>query len=127
MDLKVSPAFRLKFAADQTTGQIEGYASVFGNVDSAGERVVPGAFSASLQRHKAAGTSVKMLWQHLTDMPIGNWTSLREDSAGLYAKGEINLESSWGKDAWAAITSGNIDGLSIGYRAVKATPDGVLM
>jgi HK97 family phage prohead protease len=122
---KTQPAFRLKFAADQATGEIAGYGSVIGNVDSAGERVMRGAFAGSLARHRAAGTTVKMLWQHYSDMPIGNWTDLREDETGLFLRGKVNRETSWGKDAWAAITDGNVDGLSIGYREIKATPDGV--
>lgn len=125
MDLKITPAFKLKFQADKATGEIAGYGSVFLNVDSAGDRVMPGAFKASLARHRSAGTTVKMLWQHRTDMPIGNWTDLREDGNGLFCHGTINSQSSWGRDALAAISDGNVDGLSIGYREVKATPDGV--
>lgn len=125
MDLKKSSAFRIKFAAD-ATGEVAGYGAVFGNIDSYGERVMPGAFTASLAKHRAEGTTVKMLWQHRPEMPIGNWTDLREDSTGLFVKGQINPESSWGRDALASIADGNIDGLSIGYREVRATPDGVL-
>ena len=44
---------------------------------------------------------------------------------GLFCHGTINSQSSWGRDALAAISDGNVDGLSIGYREVKATPDGV--
>src|SRR5438034_1404496 len=52
-------------------GEIEGYGSIFGNVDSYGEMVMPGAFSASLVDARRKGRSVKMLWQHNPDQPIG--------------------------------------------------------
>ena len=43
-------------------GTFEGYGSVFGNVDSYGEKVMPGAFVESLARHKREGSIVLLLW-----------------------------------------------------------------
>lgn len=125
-DIKSAPAYRIKLAANNQTGAFEGYASVAGNVDSYGDIVEPGAFRASLDAHKAAGTSPLMLWQHSPDRPCGRWTSLAEDSTGLYVKGQMNLDTSWGRDAWAALRDDNVNGLSIGYRVVKSRPEGVL-
>ena len=42
----------LKFdikSANDATGTFEGYASVYGNVDSYGDAVMPGAFDASIR------------------------------------------------------------------------------
>lgn len=101
---------------------IEGYASVFDVADLNGDIVAPGAFSASLMRRPAA--DVKMLYQHAAETPIGRWTSLREDSIGLYAVGEILLTLEAGREVYELLAGGAIDGLSIGYRTVRAERDG---
>lgn len=67
------------------TGLIRGYASVFGGVDLAGDRIEPGAFAQSLARRGTA--SVRMLWQHDPGRPIGVWTALAEDGHGLRVEG----------------------------------------
>ena len=102
-------------------GQIEGYASVFGEVDNGGDIVAPGAYARSLSEIAAKGRKVKMLWQHNPEQPIGVWDEVREDEKGLFVKGRILMDLSKGREAAAMIEAGAIDGLSIGYRTVKAT------
>lgn len=96
---------------------IEGYASLFGRKDQGGDVVQKGAYAASLDR---IGTRVKMLWQHDPAQPIGVWDEVREDATGLWVKGRILTDVAKGRDVAALIAAGAIDGLSIGYRAVKA-------
>lgn len=125
MSLKTSPTYRIKLAADTKTGRISGYGSVVGNPDSYGDIVSPGAFATSLRKHQKDGTRPAMLWAHRPGEPVGRWNELKEDSTGLFLVGDINLESSWGRDAWAAVEGGDVDGLSIGYREITARPDGI--
>ena len=57
-------------------GHFEGWASKYGNVDSYGDMIMPGAYSESL----ASGRKVAMYWSHqqrLQDMPAKIGTSLR--------------------------------------------------
>lgn len=103
-----------------TTGKVEGYASFFGEADQSGDVVVPGAFRASLERLRAAGRNVKFLWQHDPGRPIGVWHDVREDARGLKVRGEILGDLALGQEAMALMRAGAIDGLSIGYRVVKA-------
>lgn len=105
-------------------GTFEGYGSVHGNVDSYGERVMPGAFTASLAKHKREGTSVLMLWQHDASEPIGVWEDLAEDAKGLWGKGRLILEVQKAREVHALMKRKAIGGLSIGYREIKTTPDG---
>ena len=109
-------------SVDDTDGKMtfSGYGSVFGNVDSYGDVVAPGAFRASLAGHKAAGTSPLMLLNHdaWEQLPIGIWTSLEEDAYGLKITGQL-LDTAMGRDTYTALKSGAISGLSIGFR-VKA-------
>lgn len=100
---------------------IEGYASYFGQVDSGNDVVARGAYAKSLTALAAKGRSVKMLWQHDPTQPIGIWDEVREDARGLYVKGRILTDVARGAEAAALIEAGAIDGLSIGYRTVKAT------
>lgn len=105
-------------------GTFTGYGSVSGNVDSYGEKVMPGAFAASLAKHKREGTNVLMLWQHNPHEPIGVWEDLAEDAKGLWGKGRLVLEVQKAREIHALMKQGAIGGLSIGYREVKVTPDG---
>jgi HK97 family phage prohead protease len=102
---------------------IEGYASVFGITDQGGDVVMAGAYAKSLNRLRADGRLVKMLWQHDPAQPIGVWDEVREDAKGLWVKGRILTDVDKGREAAALIAAGAIDGLSIGYRTVTAQKD----
>ncbi|MEM6587212.1 MAG: HK97 family phage prohead protease [Pseudomonadota bacterium] len=99
---------------------IEGYASLFGDQDRGGDVVEQGAYAASLERLQAEGRQVKMLWQHDPTEPIGVWDEVREDARGLYVKGRLLDGVTRAREAAELIAAGAIDGLSIGYRTVKA-------
>jgi len=100
--------------------RIEGYASLFGRVDQGGDVVERGAYAASLQRLAACGRRVKLLWQHDPAQPIGVWDEVREDDRGLYVKGRLLTELARAREAAQLIEAGAIDGLSIGYRTLRA-------
>ena len=105
---------------------VEGYASVFGVTDNGGDVVAAGAYAGSLEDMNAKRRSVKMLWQHDPAQPIGVWDEVREDAKGLYVKGRLLPDVAKAREAAALLEAGAIDGLSIGYRTVKAkkTPKG---
>ena len=99
---------------------IEGYASYFGKCDNGGDVVQLGAYAASLTALAQKGGSIKMLWQHDPTQPIGVWDEVSEDEKGLYVKGRLLLDVAKGREALALIEAGAIDGLSIGYRTIRA-------
>jgi hypothetical protein len=99
---------------------ITGYASLFGAKDHSGDIVEAGAYKASLTKMSAQKRSIKMLWQHDPSQPIGVWDEVREDQKGLWVKGRILTDIAKGREAAALIAAGAIDGLSIGYRTLKA-------
>jgi HK97 family phage prohead protease len=104
-------------------GTIEGYASIFGNVDSYGEIVEPGAFVKSLDRSQKSGRKIKMLWQHDPHQPIGVWDELAEDKKGLKVRGRLLIDQSpKAREAHGLLQAGALDGLSIGYRTIKSGP-----
>ncbi|AWM37033.1 Caudovirus prohead protease [Gemmata obscuriglobus] len=113
---------RLSFAltevkAEDDTRTIEGFGSVFNNLDSYSDIVMPGAFTKSIAKRKPV-----MLWQHNSDQPIGVWDVMEEQKKGLYVKGRI-LDTALGGDAYKLVKAGAISGLSIGYSAKKWETD----
>ena len=108
-------AFASEWKADGATGAIEGYAAVFGNIDTYGDIILRGAFSETMGKRK-----VKMLWQHDPSQPIGVWDEMREDDRGLWMKGRILPGVAKGKEAIELMSAGAIEGLSIGYRTIDA-------
>lgn len=116
--------FALKIKELSDEGAFEGYGSVFGNVDSYGEKVMPGAFVESLARHKREGTKPLMLWQHDSWQPIGIWEDLAEDGKGLWGKGKLLGGVRAADEALILLKAGAIQGLSIGYREIETEPDG---
>jgi HK97 family phage prohead protease len=102
-------------------GEFEGYASLFHVADGAGDIVAPGAFQRSLNRRPPA--RVRMLYQHFAHEPIGTWEEIKEDPRGLYVRGRLAIESARARDVAALIRAGALDGLSIGFRTVRARRD----
>ena len=99
---------------------IEGYASLFGDTDRGGDVVARGAYRSALERMTAEGRRVRMLWQHDPAQPIGVWDEVREDERGLWVKGRLLEGVARAREAGALLEAGAIDGLSIGYRTVRA-------
>lgn len=120
---------RFKTAEVGDDGTFSGYGSVFGVVDSYGDIVLPGAFSASLAAHAAAGTHPVGLWQHDEKHPILAWTEMREDDHGLFCRGRLILEVEKARETHALMKAGVLNGLSIGYMLTAsafATADDVV-
>lgn len=103
---------------------IEGYASLWGVADLNGDVVARGAFADSLARSGAGG--VRMLHQHESRAVVGVWDEMVEDARGLWVRGRIEDWSAEARYAAALSRAGALDGLSIGFRAVKARRDGRL-
>lgn len=120
LETKFSPLSR----EDVTGASLGGYASVFGMPDQNGDIVEAGAFEASLRRLRESGRTVKMLWQHDPAEPIGVWSDVAEDGVGLRVRGRLLNDVARGAEATALVNAGAIDGLSIGYRTVRAEKAG---
>ncbi len=100
-------------------GRFAGYASVFGRLDEAGDLVMPGAFAKSLKRR--AADKVRMLFQHDPKEPVGIWESVSEDMHGLWVEGRLVPGVPRADALRKLIEKRAIDGLSIGFRTVRAT------
>lgn len=113
-------------AASEGEGIVEAVVSVFGNIDSYGERVMPGAFTKSLESKLPIGVLA-----HDWSTPIAKTLEVRELTAGdpllpensreyggLWIKGEFypDIHDSW--EAYKKIQRGLFREFSIGYNVV---------
>jgi uncharacterized protein len=103
--------FGFKASKLTETGSFTGLLSVYGNVDSYDDVVMPGAFKDTL---KEKGNQRPLLWQHNPDNPIGTLT-LEDRADGLYAKGQLLLTIPQGQIAYELLKAGVLTGMSIGY------------
>lgn len=107
--------------AQLRSNQFEGYASLFGVADGAGDVMAPGAFAKSL-RARGIGR-IRMLYQHFAHEPIGVWEEIREDARGLYVRGRVTTDIERGRDVLALLKDGALNGLSIGFKTQRARRD----
>ena len=112
--------FEVKSLDEQ--GRFSGLASVYGNVDQGGDVVTAGAFSRTLA---AKGNEIPILYQHNLKEPIG-LGRLTDTASGLQIDGQLVLEVSRAKEAYALMKAKVLKGLSIGYDSVKSdVKDGI--
>ena len=116
-----APVLSTSRVALSQDGIIEGYASLFGEIDQARDMVMPGAFTQTLRQRGLR--KIPLLFQHDPSEPVGIWLELREDFRGLWARGKLIPDVARGRELLALLRSGAIDGLSIGYRTVRGRID----
>jgi HK97 family phage prohead protease len=119
----IAVPFEVKFdAADKPAGYFEGYGAVFGNIDSYGDVIEPGAFAKSLLERQRAGRPLppmramhgKAKWGL---QPIGKWQVMAEDKNGLHVAGQIaNMDLESGKEVYGLLKDDVLSGLSVGYK-----------
>lgn len=102
-------------------GVLEGYLSVFGEVDSYGDTVFKGAYENTLAERKH---TMPMLLNHDSfGVPIGVWREMAEDDHGLRVVGEFTKGNTLADQVFSSVKHGAMSGLSIGYRAIKSEPN----
>jgi len=100
------------------------YYSAFGNVDSDGDIITPGAFTKTLKENgPQAKNRVWHLMNHSTDKPIAKPFSMEEDAFGL--KAQVKLpNTTLGNDLYELYKAGHITEHSIGFQTVKSQDKG---
>jgi HK97 family phage prohead protease len=130
IERKSYPVTELKIADDQL-GVIEAIVSVFNNVDHGNEKVLPGFFAKSIEKKLPKG-----VWAHDWKQPIAKTLEAKEllpgdpslpahlkELGGTYIKGQFNLETQRGREAYSDIKFGIVDEFSIGYAVIKDGKD----
>lgn len=102
-------------------GRFCGYASLFNRLDAGGDIVMPGAFAQSLSKRR---DRVRLLFQHDPKEPVGTWETMVEDGRGLFVAGRLVPGVPRADALKRLIENRALDGLSIGFRTVRATREG---
>lgn len=92
---------------------IKAYALAFGNVDSWGDIILPGACDDFLKSEDA--DRMALCWQHDIQTVIGKITAKGADNYGMWIEADI-LDTSAGRDAAVLLKSGAVREFSIGWR-----------
>lgn len=112
-------------------GEFEAYASVFGNIDSYGDVVMPGAFSKTLDEWTASGNLLPVLFGHNMSDPeynIGHVVEAVEDEKGLRVRAQLDLETPKGLATYRLLKGKRISQMSFAYDVIDGAPgvkDGV--
>lgn len=93
---------------------IKAYACVFGNVDSWGDIIQPGACDAFLA--SANADRMRLCYQHNHSEVIGVITAKGVDAIGMWFEADV-LPTTTGKDVQTLLRAGALDEFSIGYYA----------
>jgi HK97 family phage prohead protease len=112
---------------------VTGFPSVFGNVDDSGDVIEPGAYVKTIAER---GERMRWLWQHdKTQPPIARVLEIGEvgreglpaalvarfpEATGALRVQREYLDTPRGNEVLAAIRSGALTEMSIGYDAIKA-------
>jgi hypothetical protein len=109
---------------DTKQGVVTGYFSAFGNVDSDGDIMMPGAFKRSIQDWGPEGKGrIKHLLNHDPSKPLGKIQVLKEDEYGLYYESKVGKHN-LGQDYIKMIDSGLIAEHSIGFKTLREQKSG---
>jgi HK97 family phage prohead protease len=119
MIYKYKPQSLIVKDVDSKKGIITGYFSAFGNIDSDGDIMMPGAFKRSIQDWGPQGKGrIKHLLNHDPSQPLGNPQVLQEDGYGLYYESLVGKHR-LGQDFIKMVESDLIKEHSIGFRTLR--------
>jgi HK97 family phage prohead protease len=102
----------IKFAASE--GSFSGYGSIFGNLDLKNDIIMPGAYDEVLKSGDPVAVYVNHGWLR-GELPVGSWSGLKQDTKGLFGDANLVMQMPTALNAYWAMKSGLVSGLSIGF------------
>lgn len=126
MQVKTCPA-QIKAAGTHEgtdEGQFEAIVATY-DVDSVGDRIIPGAFKKTLEQWKAAGDPIPVVWSHKSDDPeyhIGYVEEAEEREGGLWVKGRIDTDAPKAAQVYRLLKGRRVTQMSFAYDEVDARP-----
>lgn len=102
-------------------GIVTGYLAHFGSEDSESDVIYKGAFERTIAENGPQGKArIKYLLDHDMKKVVGLFTTLKEDTTGLYYEAKVGKHAQ-GRDYLLMVEEGIIKEHSIGYKAVAPT------
>jgi len=118
-------------ALDEKAGTFEALVSVFGNVDHIGDRVMPGAFTKSIEDWRAKGDPIPIIWSHQWNDPNAHIGSadpadVEQTAKGLLIKGQLDLDNPFAAQVYRLIKDRRVKEWSFAYDTIdeKRAKDG---
>lgn len=118
--------FRIQVKAGPDDGLAEGeftaYASVFGNKDSYGDVVLPGAFEETLAEWKDSGNVLPLLFGHNMSDPdynIGSVVEAKEDDHGLLTRNQLDLDNPKAVQVYRLLKGRRLSQMSFAYDVLE--------
>lgn len=121
---------RIKAAGEDdglSPGRFRALVSVFGNVDSYGDMVMPGAFTDNLKAWADSGDPIPVVWSHRWEDPmshIGVVTNAVEVAEGLEVEGDVlDIDTNpVAAQVWRLLKGRRVRQFSFAYDEVDAGP-----
>lgn len=110
----------IKFA--QKEGSFSGYGSIFGNLDSKNDIIMPGAYDDVLKSGDPVSVYVNHGWLR-GELPVGSWSGLKQDTKGLFGDADLVMQMPSAVNAYWAMKSKLVNGLSIAFLPDPATTE----
>ncbi len=117
---KKTVSVRIKAAGEQDgteDGVFEAIVAAY-NVDSVGDKIVPGAFADTLAEWKASGDPIPVLWSHMAHDPeyhIGYVEDAEERDEGLWVRARIDLDEPKASKVYKLLKGRRIRQFSFAY------------
>lgn len=120
----LSKTYKAQFkAVDQAQGIFEALVAVFNNVDRAGDRILPGAFSDSLENWEQKDRPIPVIYSHEwdnLDAHIGHVLEASETDEGLLVKGQLEMDEEFAQRVYKKMANGTLAEFSFAYDVVEA-------
>lgn len=119
IDVKAGPDDGLK------DGEFTAYASIFGNKDSYGDVVMPGAFAKTLAEWVKSGDTIPLLFGHNMSDPdynLGGLVAASEDNVGLKIHAQLDLENPKALQTYRMLKGRRIRQMSFAYDEIDSGP-----
>jgi len=117
MLIKECAAF-VKAAGDDQPGQFTALVSVFGNEDSMGDVIQPGAFTDTLADWKSSGRPIPVIWSHDWSDPfshIGAVSDAEQTDKGLQVTGQLDMDNPKAEQVYRLLKGGRVNQFSFAY------------
>ncbi len=104
-------------------GQFKAIVSVFGNTDSVGDVVMPGAFEKDLERWAASGDAMPVIWAHDWADPfshIGQVVKAEEVETGLQVVAQLDLDNPKAQQVYRLLKGRRVTQFSFAYDVLDA-------
>lgn len=112
----------LETKADGESGTFEALVSVFNNVDSVGDRIMPGAYEKTLADWQSSGDPIPIILSHqwndaMAHIGVADPKDVVETDKGLWVKGHLDIaDNPVAKQVHKLLKRRSLKEFSIGYR-----------